>query len=103
MNGPVCDDNWDIDDAHVVCRELGFQSALEITKGSYFGPVYRDFTTNNVRCTGDETALEICQRQDKTETFCSGGEAAGVFCNTTKSNFAHHVRKRGAAAIGKLI
>merc|ERR1711915_1110975 len=47
MNGPVCDDNWDIDDGHVVCKELGFSSALEITKESYFGPVYRDFTTNN--------------------------------------------------------
>ena len=83
MNGPVCDDNWDIDDGHVVCRELGFHSAIEITKGSYFGHVYTDFTTNNVQCTGKESALEFCQRQDKSKTFCSRREAAGVLCNTT--------------------
>ena len=102
MNGPVCDDNWDIDDAHVVCRELGFQSALEITKGSYFGRVYRDFMTNNVQCTGDEAALEFCQRQDKADSFCSGEEAAGVLCKQMESNNSHHVSKREAAALGNI-
>ena len=99
MNGPVCDDNWDIDDGHVVCRELGFHSAIEITKGSYFGHVYTDFTTNNVQCTGEESALEFCQRQDKSKTFCSRREAAGVLCNTTKTEAtnSHHVTKRQGA------
>ena len=102
MNGPVCDDNWDIDDAHVVCRELGFQPALEITKGSYFGRVYRDFMTNNVQCTGDEAALELCQRQDQVDSFCSGEEAAGVLCKQIESNNSHHVSKRQAEDIGNI-
>ena len=97
MSGPICDDGWDLDDGHVVCRELGFLSALKITTGSFFGPVYRDFTTNSVQCTGDEAAMEFCQRKDMSESFCSGKEAAGVVCNTTES---HHVAKRSVAAAG---
>ena len=35
--GTVCDDDWDINDANVVCRELGFGKAKEATKHSSFG------------------------------------------------------------------
>ena len=49
--GTVCDDDWDLDDANVVCKELGFGKAKEATKHSSFGrgkSVFRDI--NVIAC-----------------------------------------------------
>nr|KAF6416068.1 galectin 3 binding protein [Molossus molossus] len=44
--GTVCDNLWDLTDASVVCRALGFENATEAVGGAAFGPgqpaVHRD-------------------------------------------------------------
>lgn len=44
--GNVCDDEWDVKDAIVVCRQLGFKGVKRITHSSYFGKITGNFKLN---------------------------------------------------------
>jgi hypothetical protein len=46
--GSICDDEWDIRDATVVCRELGYSDVVQETHNSMYGPA-RCKRARNVR------------------------------------------------------
>ena len=50
--GTVCDDAFDLTDANIVCRELGYSGALVV---SFFGQGGGVITLDEVACDGDET------------------------------------------------
>ena len=77
----VCDDLWDLVDAAVVCRELGWVGPLRATNRSEFGPVSGRYTMDNVKCVGSEASLADCPHE-KVDN-CHSMEAAGVVCDTT--------------------
>ena len=76
---PVCDDEWDLEDAAVVCRQLGFPGVKRVTRDSEFGTVSSSFAMDDVRCAGNETSLGDCRH--KAGDDCDGHEAAGVVCS----------------------
>ena len=89
MDGkPVCDDNWGLEDAAVVCRQLGFPGVESATVESAFGTVSAEYAMDNVRCFGNETKLKDCYH--KKEDACYGNEGAGVVCATKPVGIQHH-------------
>ena len=80
--GTVCDDHWSLDDAHVVCRELGFSRAITYKTAAYFGQGTGDIWMSNVACNGKEGRLRDCNFSGwRYTSSCHHGKDAGVICN----------------------
>ena len=77
--GTVCDDLWDLKDANVLCRELGFPRATEIYTNAHFGSGSVTWM-DDVQCKGFETNLTDCKFRGWGVENCSPSEDAGVAC-----------------------
>ncbi|PIK58693.1 putative deleted in malignant brain tumors 1 protein-like [Apostichopus japonicus] len=86
--GTVCDDYWDIHDAYVVCRQLGYPYALEATSVASFGPGTGTILMDDVKCHGLEENLAECQHAGLRSSNCFHPEDAGVVCAKTSSQFS---------------
>ncbi|CAH3179274.1 unnamed protein product [Porites lobata] len=80
--GTVCDDGWDINDAHVVCRQLGFPSASSAPHRAQYGQGSGTIWMDDVHCNGTEASLFHCTRNGLGTHNCVHREDASVVCNT---------------------
>ena len=79
--GTVCDHYWDMREAHVVCRQLGFTGAASVTYWATFGPGSGRIWMNHVHCGGGESSLLNCRHDGWGNHHCSHWEDAGVVCS----------------------
>lgn len=86
--GTVCDDQWTLANADVVCRELNCGTVLEAKKGAFFGEGKNEIWLDDVQCTGQEPSILKCAHRPFGSNNCGHGEDAGVICSG-KPEFTH--------------
>ena len=79
--GTVCDDFWGINDANVVCNQLGFLGAIASVSRAGFGQGSGPILLDNVGCVGNENSLSDCPANPVNQHNCGHSEDAGVRCN----------------------
>ncbi|XP_062609505.1 uncharacterized protein LOC134271297 [Saccostrea cucullata] len=95
--GTVCDDEWDSNEATVVCRMLGFTGGIPraVAQG-FFGQGTGSILMDDVNCTGTENTLASCGFAGYGSNDCDHTEDAGVICHAENSQ-ALKVRLVGGA------
>lgn len=79
--GTICDDNWDLSDANVVCKQLGCGHAIEAFVSAHYGEGSGKIWLDDVNCTGAESDLWACPSRVWGQHNCQHKEDAGVLCS----------------------
>ncbi|XP_035660019.1 deleted in malignant brain tumors 1 protein-like [Branchiostoma floridae] len=79
--GTVCHNGFDINDAHAVCRELGYGLATEVRSHAAFGEGSGPVWLNDVACKGFELAIRHCSHTGWGKNNCQHHEDVGVVCS----------------------
>ncbi|XP_066153612.1 uncharacterized protein [Euwallacea fornicatus] len=89
--GYICDDQFEITDANVLCKELGFPlGALEVKGNSHYAKSLEEKNTlymmDDIECFGNETSIMQCNFAGWGIHNCADNEIAGVICRTPEES-----------------
>ena len=77
----MCDDEWDRQDADVVCRELGYTGSTAVFSDDANLKGNNTIWMRKVQCTGSESSLYYCVHNGWQNQSCGRGQQmAGVVC-----------------------
>jgi len=80
--GTVCDSGWDLNDAQVVCSELGFGQAIAVRDNAFYGQGSGKIWLNYLNCSSTERTIGNCSHGGWGNVYCGHSNDAGVKCST---------------------
>ena len=72
----MCDDGWDLNDAQVICRQLGFGPAIATKSKECSSKI----CLHNLNCAGSESIIEGCAHSGWRIQNCDYEEGASLVC-----------------------
>ena len=94
--GSVCDDNWSIQNANVLCRQVGFGTAFAATHEASFGQGSGRVWMDEVKCSGREYSIQQCNHGGWGRADCGHKEDAGVKCHYPYGKSETQIRLTGS-------
>ena len=80
--GTVCDDGWNLNDAQIVCSELGLGRAIYVRGNGFYGQGSGLILSGNLYCYGYQQTIEHCVIKSHRSFICDHEQDAGVKCST---------------------
>ena len=78
--GTICDDNWDIQDARVICHQLGYPYAVAAPLSAHYGEGSGPILLDDVHCLGNESDIFTCVYNEVGNHDCTHNEDASAEC-----------------------
>ncbi|XP_052224226.1 neurotrypsin-like [Dreissena polymorpha] len=95
--GTVCDDEWDDNDAKVICKMLGYDGGKALGE-AHFGQGSSSIFLDDVLCDGTESSITACRHSGLGIHDCKHDEDASVRCSPKiecgRRPLKHYSRKR---------
>ena len=86
--GGICNEDWDVNDVDVVCRQLGFHSGTNLlVAGNYYRDDHVPAFLQDLKCQGDESDLAVCLQRSLLGfgyNYCHSVNLVGVSCQSGK-------------------
>ena len=88
--GTVCDDDWDLQDAAVTCRQLGYGRAVAAVRNAAYGGGSGPIWLDDVHCNGSEASLTQCTHRGLGVHYCAHSRDVGVICTSESHSSWYH-------------
>jgi hypothetical protein len=92
--GTICDNGWDINDARVVCRQLGYKYGVRALLGKDVPDGTGQIWLDDVACAGNELSLSNCSHSGWGNKNCGHTNDAGVECSATGTVRKNHFKNK---------